>query len=190
MGRWLRLLGGASLVVATVVAGNAYISVLPERGDMDRAFARSGPMNTQVVARNFSAAVLGVRGGTRLVQSDGSAHETAGVWVIIKVRVAALTEPTYVSSLLLRDDAGREFHPTERVNQPVLNRVLQPGIPVVGEVAIEVPKDAHGFVLRLFDGPNAALDAVVEVQVPVADPKVWLTGEQMILLAPVEVDLG
>lgn len=94
--------------------------------------------------RTFFATALEVR-GAGVIRDSGLEHPTNGVWIIVKVRVAARDEPVNVGYAAVRDSAGRVYLASNRIDQPLVRgRIVQPNLPVVGEIAFEVPREAAG----------------------------------------------
>ena len=94
----------------------------------------------------FDASVLSVRGAAVLNDPEpdiatSPTHDTSGVWVIVRIRVVAVDKPVEVTYAAVRDAEGRIYLATTRFEQPFVDgeRTLQPGVPVTGEVAFEVP---------------------------------------------------
>jgi hypothetical protein len=106
-----------------------------------------------------------------VITERGLKHDTSGVWIIVKVKVVARGEPMGVSYAAVRDGKGNTYRASERINQPLAvgSRVLQPGIPVTGEIAFEVPVGvATDLSVRLADNPDdLRMDAVAEVRLPI-----------------------
>lgn len=109
-----------------------------------RPFVVEADVGEPAHGRTFEATALEVR-GAGIVYDAGLDHPTNGVWLIVKVRVAALDEPVNVGYAAVRDSAGRIYLASNRVNQPLIGgRTLQPNLSVVGEIAFEVPRDVAG----------------------------------------------
>jgi hypothetical protein len=137
---WRARLGTAALVVGAVVVAGLVSAHSPEPSDIERPFIHTGHKGDRVEGRTFDAELLGVRGGA-IVKSRGLPHETSGVWVIVKVRLTAHGEPVQLGYSALRDGDDRLFRASARVDNNPPYRQMQPGIPIVCEIAFEVPKD-------------------------------------------------
>ncbi|MBX6750727.1 MAG: hypothetical protein IRY85_13825 [Micromonosporaceae bacterium] len=120
-----------------------------------RPFIVEADVGQPARGRTFVATALEVR-GAKVIRDSGIDHATNGVWLIVKVRLTALDQPVHVGYAAVRDSAGRVYHASNRVNQPlVLGHVLQPNLPVVGEIAFEVPRDAAvSLTVELAENPT------------------------------------
>ena len=188
-GRSARRLGAAVLVVAALAIGTAITDHTPDSDAQQQPFVRTGAIGTSVDARTFSAAVLGVRGASVLapLTEEEEAHVTSGVWIIVKVRLEAHTNPTAVGYGALIDAQGRTYRATERIFEPLLGgRTLEPGIPVEGEIAFEVPvKVATHVSIRLaVEDIDQRMDAMVQVPLPITASQVaqWHTDKSPVTL--------
>jgi len=170
--RLLAVAGAVVLVLAVLVAGKALVEYRPTHAQMHKPYLRTGKTNDVVDVRTFDVTVLGTRYGSKL-RISGAVYETSGVWVIVKVRLAAHTEPMSVGYMALHDRSGRSFEATERFTQNLAGggRELQPGIPVQGEVAFEVPKDAlAGMTIRFSEAKyDQRMDAMADIALPNSD---------------------
>jgi hypothetical protein len=177
--RGVTRVGVLILIGVTLVAGRAVLGAQPEYGDTLAPFLRSGGLDQRVEAANFAVRVLGIRGAAKLNRPDGAAIDTAGVWIIVKVRLETIQKTDHLGYLGLQDARGRIFLATERFSQPLTIRDLQPGLPTEGEVAFEVPSDdATGlsFQLSAHLDTDLTLNAVANIALPVTKEAVagWL----------------
>ena len=178
--RWGVTRAGVLILIGlTLVAGRAILGAQPEYGDTLAPFLRSGGPDQRVEAANFAVKVLGVRGAAKIKRPDGAAVDTAGVWIIVKVRLEAIQKTDRLGYLGLQDAAGRIFLATERFSQPLAIRDIQPGLPTEGEIAFEVPSDdAVGLSFQLSShlDTQLALNAVANIALPVTKAAVagWL----------------
>jgi hypothetical protein len=186
--------GAGALVVAALAVGAAITTHTPDTDARERPFIRAGSMGHPVDARTFDATVVSVRAAARVAGGAKSARvrDTAGVWVVVRVRLAARDKPTSVDHAVLRDARGRSFVATPRVVQPLVgNAVLQPGLPVEGDVVFEVPRDAASarLTIRLADALDPRLDAVAEVALPIDRAAVdrWLADPVPAAIADAQV---
>lgn len=157
-------LGVGALVLAALAVGGLISSRTPDVDHRERPFVTTGTIGRPVDARAFSVIVLGVRGATKVARS-GVWHDTGGVWVLVRVRLVARDEPASVGYAAVHDSKDRTYLATNRITQPLQGRSLQPGIPVEGEFAFEVPsKVAPTLAIRLA-GPSLdqRMDAMAEV---------------------------
>jgi hypothetical protein len=151
--------------------GGAISSHKPDTDAAERPFARTGTVGAPVSVRTFVVTVRGVRGAAKISRT-GTVHDTGGVWILVRVRAVALAEPVTIGYAGVRDAAGREYWATTRISQPLLGgRTLQPGVPVDGEIAFEVPRAAAAdLTVRLARSPiDRRMDALAEVPLPHAD---------------------
>lgn len=166
-------LGVAAMIVAAIAVGGLVKNASPGTDRRERPFTRTGTVGEAVDARMFDVTVVGVRGAAKISRS-GKVRDTGGVWVLVKVRVVARDEPTIVAYAAVRDGKGRTYKATERLNQPLTGgRNLQPGLPVLGEIAFEVPKDVDDLVILV--GPTSIdhrMDAMAEIHLDVDRAKI------------------
>jgi hypothetical protein len=178
----LARLSTVALVVGTLVVGSVLLPLKPHGIAFQRPFVRGGVMGKPVEARLFRVTVLDATGGAQL-KSDPPI-DTPGVWIVVRVRAVALTEPVAIGYAALRDDRGRIFHASQKIDQPLIGgRTLQPGVPVEGEVVFEVPRDAVGHVSAQFaQHSQLTLDAVAEVPLPIGKTDVdgWLAEKKVV----------
>src|SRR5262249_29561437 len=139
------------MIVVTLLAGAGISWLGPDLAGAQNPFTKSGEPGQSVNVRTFTVTVRGARAAAGL-QIGKTALSSQGAWVIVGVHLVASTEPTHVGYAALRDRAGRIYLPTDRIRQPLLDgtRTFQPGIPMEGEVAFEVPKDALSGLTALF----------------------------------------
>lgn len=160
-----------ALIVVTLGLGSALTAITPDRDEQERPFTATGPMRAEVVGRTFTATVLSARGAAK-ISTRGRDYDTAGVWVLVLVRVSARGEPTALGHASVRDAWGREYLATGRFDQPLAGagRTIQPGIPVTAEIAFEVPVAVAGdLAVRLSStGYDQRMDSMIEVDLPAA----------------------
>jgi hypothetical protein len=191
-GRVASTLLAAGLVVAALLVGGAINAHVPDADRREQPFIHTGRMNTPVDGRTFDATVLGVRGGTKLA-GGGTAHDTSGIWVLTRVRLVARHDPASVGFAALVDNHNRVYWATGRITQYLAagGRTLEPGIPVVGEIAFEVPVAAATHLrLRLADNSvDQRMDAMTECPLKVdgATLAQWQTQTDPLRLAAPEV---
>jgi hypothetical protein len=162
--------GAAALVIVALAIGTAMRAFQPSIQSEQGAYVRTAAIGHAIDARSFDATVLGVR-GTAVIVQKGLKHDTSGVWIIVKVKVVARGEPMGVAYAAVRDGKGNTYRASERIDQPLAtaSRTLQPGIPVTGEIAFEVPVGvATDLSVRLAKNPyDQRMDAVAEVHLPI-----------------------
>jgi hypothetical protein len=173
-GRLMRRIVAAVLIIAALAIGSAITSHTPDTDDAQRAFVRTGVLGSAVDVRTFDVTVLGVRGAAQITQDD-TAHDTSGVWIIVRLRLTARTNPTVVSYAVLRDAQGRTYRATGRIDQSLLDgRPLEPGVPVTVELAFEVPTSvATGLSIQLAESEgDQRMDALARIRIPVTAAQV------------------
>ena len=188
--------GAGVLIVAALSVGGLIRSGVPDTDTSERPFTRTGAVGRKVDAQTFDATVLAVRGATKIHRVAGLTkrgdRETDGVWVLVKVRLLAHREAVQVGWAGLKDGKDRVFFCTDRIDQPLIcaGRMLQPGIPVTGEVAFEVPKDAAtDLTIQINERPiDHRMTTVIEVPLPISRGMLdgWLANAASVeVLAPV-----
>lgn len=92
----------------------------------------------------FQVHVHGARAVRTVTDIHGETVSTTGVWVVVDLSYATLTESKVPQQVMLRDSHGRVYQHSQRAS-----RGLWMGYPDLwfrGAVAIEVPEDALGQV--------------------------------------------
>jgi hypothetical protein len=191
-GRIGSALTACALVLGALLLGGAIKARVPDTAREQEPFVRTGAVGTPVDARTFTVTVLGVRGGA-ILSADRQSHDTGGIWVLVSVRLAARHAPVSIGYAALRDARGRVYRATDRVEQFLVTggRTLQPGIPLTGEVAFEVPvRVATHLSLRLAaSATDLRMDAVTDSPLPVdaAELGAWQAQKQPLVLAAPQV---
>jgi hypothetical protein len=139
-------LGAAAMILIALAVGNVVTEHVPDVDTQEEPYIRTGSFGHPIDLRTFDASVLSVRGAAVLNDPEpdiatSPTHDTSGVWVIVRIRVVAVDKPVEVTYAAVRDAEGRIYLATTRFEQPFVDgeRTLQPGVPVTGEVAFEVP---------------------------------------------------
>jgi hypothetical protein len=179
-GRRLRAAGTVALILATLAVGSTITSHTPDDDAMQQPFIRTGAIGSTVDARTLDVAVLGVRGAARITQ-DGNVHDTSGVWIIVKVRLTAHRDPTTLGYGALHDQQGRTYRASGRIEQFLLSaRTLEPGLPITGELAFEVPVSvATSLSIRLGTSElDQRMDDLAQIRLPVTADQVRLWRTQ------------
>jgi hypothetical protein len=191
-GRRLKAAATAAAIIATLAVGSAITSHTPDDDAMQQPFIRTGAIGSTVDSRTFDVKLLGVRGAAQITQDD-TVHDTSGVWILVRVRLTAFRNPTTVGYGVLRDEHGRTYRATARIDQFLLSaRTLEPGIPVTGELAFEVPVSvATGLSIRL--GANELdqrMDALAQIRLPVTAAQVrqWRAEKTAATVATAEAN--
>jgi hypothetical protein len=170
-GRLGHRLGVAVLLVIALAAGALLSRYTPDVDSAQRPFVRTGHIGQTVTLPEFTVRVRSVRGAA-VVSQSGANHDTGGVWILVTVRLAALHEPVSVGYVVLRDARGRTYRASGRISQILIGWRLQPGVPVAGEVAFEVPVAVAGnLAVQVAKPPSDDLrmDAIAEVPLSISD---------------------
>jgi hypothetical protein len=194
----LRLIGGIAAVLATLLVGQALLRTAPNADDDSATFLVGGRSFRPVVVGGLAVTVLGVRGASLVRRPDGRILDTGGVWVIVDVELTATQQTTAVRYLALADRDGNTYRVSQRWHQAITEGVpdLQPGLPVDGEVAFEVPRDAATQLsLRAGEHWSVAVGlrsrAVTDIALPVERSEVdrWVADRDPAVLVPPAVVL-
>jgi hypothetical protein len=167
LGRWLAALATATVVV---VLGGAVTNSELSVDERFREFAIPGEVGDWVSTDTFDVSVVAVRTAAVISTGSGLDHDTAGVWVLVRVRAMADQEAMWLGYAAVRDSAGQLWLATDRIDQPLVDSGyrLDPRIPVEAEVAFEVPAEAAtDLTLRLGKRPGIyALQMATLVEFP------------------------
>jgi hypothetical protein len=169
LARWLAALAVAVVVVA--LGGTVSGELSPD--ERFREFVTTGAVGDWVSATSFEASVVAVRTAGTITSEDELDLDTAGVWVLVRVRAMASDEATWIDYAVVVDSAGRSWSATERIDQPLVNGGyrIDPRIPVEAEVAFEVPQPAAtDLAIRLGEDNGLyglQMASLVEVPLPI-----------------------
>jgi hypothetical protein len=163
------LVGAGALILAALAVGSLIPGSDENIEHRERPFVAAGQVGDQRSTREIDITVTEVRGVGK-IKGDKRIHDTAGIWVIVKVRVTARAEAGIIGYAAVRDSDGRTFELSARIEQPLEGRTLQPGIPVTGELVFEMPRDAATDLTVLF--ADRAFDRRMDVQVEIDLPEV------------------
>jgi hypothetical protein len=144
-----------------------------------------GTPGEQVTVNPMWVRVNDVHAATVVIGEEQQELDTSGAWVIVDLTAAALSAPDLIERMLLRDEDGREYRASTRVENPMLKTPFEPGIPERGDVVFEVPTDALGNVtlIALPDAFHTMPRAVGEIALRVDSP-----GTQAATLRPRALD--
>jgi hypothetical protein len=194
----LKLIGGIAAVLVTLLVGQALLRTAPTADDDSATFLVGGRSFRPVVVGGLAVTVLGIRGASLVRRPDGQILDTGGVWVIVDVELTATQQTTAVRYLALADRDGNTYRVSQRWHQAITEGVpdLQPGLPVDGEVAFEVPRDAATQLsLRAGEHWSVAVGlrsrAVTDIALPVERSEVdrWVADRDPAVLVPPAVVL-
>jgi len=185
------------LLIAALAVGGVVSNWRPIEGDRvdvrERPYIVAGQVGDSVSARSFEARLVSVR-GARLLGIRSKGYETGGVWILVRVRLTATTESTAIGYAALIDDQGREFLQSNRFTQLLAagGRTLQPGIPVEGEIAFEVPRDVATSLRLRVASPilDLRMDGMAEIALPKTDTATidkWATAKEPVVMESPEV---
>ena len=192
--RRLYRIGVALVAVAALLGvidlGTRFTNLTADVEGRQRPFMADGGMGQPVHARTFIATALAMRGAAVIHDSStfsSADHKTNGVWLIVKVEITAIDQPRFVGYAAIRDAKGRVYLASPRLNQPITGgRTLQPGLPVIGEIAFEMPRDAAASpTLLLAKGSYQDMDSVVEISLGTNSPATvagWAGDQQPVTL--------
>ena len=194
----LRVIGGVAAVLVTLLVGQALLRTAPSADDDTATFLVGGRSFRPVVVGGLAVTVLGVRGAATVRRPDGKVLDTGGVWVIVKLELTATQQTTAVRYLALADRGGNTYRVSQRWHQAITEGVpdLQPGLPVDGEVAFEVPRGV-ATELSLHAGEHWSVAvglrsrAVTDIALPVERSEVdrWVADRDPAVLVPPAVVL-
>jgi len=194
----LKLIGGIAAVLVTLLVGQALLRTAPSADDDSATFLVGGRSFRPVVVGGLAVTVLGIRGASLVRRPDGQILDTGGVWVIVDVELTATQQTTAVRYLALADRDGNTYRVSQRWHQAITEGVpdLQPGLPVDGEVAFEVPRDAATQLsLRAGEHWSVAVGlrsrAVTDIALPVerSEADRWVADRDPAVLVPPAVVL-
>jgi hypothetical protein len=181
------------IIIAGVAAGDQILRHTPGSEEVSRPFVHSGRIGEAVDGRTFTVTVGDVRGARSIEESDGDRLTSDGLFVLVTVTITAKSDTTSLSHLAVAH-GDVVFWATERVRQRMAEYEFQPGIPVKGEIAFEVPRAvATGLVLRLssdqvLKGENRN-QTVAEIPLPVDQGRLtgWLAETEPLTVTVPEV---
>ena len=135
-----------AMISGTVVLGQHIIDTTPIGNDHRRPYVNTGSMGEPVDAGQFEVTVLATRGG-RVIDDFLGPVVTDGVFVVVKLRAEAYDVRAQLRYAAIRDARDNWYEATS--DSPLLDRSLQPRIPVEGEVVLELPVSAAAGPLTL-----------------------------------------
>jgi hypothetical protein len=199
-GRILRRLGriGLAFVGIALLLGTIDVTIWlnTKANDVDAAqapFTVSADMGQEAQARTFVAAALSVRGAA--VIHDSADHSTPGVWLIVKVQAAVIGKTRSIGYAAIRDSRGRVYVASDRLEDQFAGSrgvSLEPGVPEIGEIAFEVPRDAATAPTLLLAEPllDQRADSMLEIKLNTNSSATidgWATDPKATPLLPVTV---
>lgn len=173
----IALVGGAYLVSATV----------PDEDALEAPFARGGALEDRLVGRTIDVRLLEAVVVDE-IQLDDWRGTTAGTWVVAQLDAAAVSRRVNIVVELEID--GIVYAGTDRTDDLLTNRPLDPMLPIRGNVAIEVPTGvlasdaARDAVLRIMQRGDVRLDSVLEFRLDLSSLP---SGRMLEIGAPWEV---
>ena len=192
----LRRVGGVVLIVVTFLAGQALLRTSPGENERAAPFFVPGHAFQPTTVDGLLVTVQGLRGAAKLHPAEGPALTAKGVWVLVRLELMATSHTTTAAYLALADRHGHTYRPSTRLAQGLTegSPKLQPGLPVNGEVAYEVPREfLTELSLRAAEHYDEALGlrsrAVTDIaiQVSPADADRWAAEPDPAVLAVTQV---
>lgn len=158
----------SALAIVAAVSVTVWIrDRAPHPEDWQGPFLDDAAVGEPVALRDFTVTVTGIEGGRGLVIGANEPRPTGGVWLVVSVSVTTDRAPAQPKSVELVDERGRTFAPTKRLNQPMTETPVQPGMVARGAIAFEVPFDV-GDRVHVRAGPaDPRFDAVSNIAVPI-----------------------
>lgn len=179
-------IGAAALVILALAVGGLITRHIPDADEQQRPFIRTAAVGSLIGLRTFDATVLSVRGAAVITDSDQT-HDTSGIWILVKIRLVSVHKSATVGYAALLDAQGHTYTASTRIEQFLVSGGwdLQPGVPVVGEVAFEVPVAvASHLSIRLAGAQDVRLDGMAEVPLPIGADEVRRWKAQTTPVAP------
>jgi hypothetical protein len=176
------------LLLIVVVAASGWVT--GAEGDADhrfREFLVAAEIGEPVRLGGFEATLLEVRTVAQVAEGPKRGRDTGGVWVVALLRVEAVEEPVVMAYAAVADQQGRSWIASERVDQPMVAYQLQPGIPVLGRVAFEVPRRAATELSLRLGETGIELSTIAEIALPIDEAMVTAgldESEPLLLGAP------
>jgi hypothetical protein len=147
-----------ALIVATTVLGSWMITHKPGSQSMARPFFYSGHVGEVISHPTFTVEVLGVRGGSKVLDTRDENFTTEGAFVLVEVRIVANQQGVKLAAIVAVDADGRQFEAAARLTQGITEGYrFEPGIPVEADIAFEIPAEA-GPGLKMWLGTSEILD--------------------------------
>jgi hypothetical protein len=185
MSRWPRTLGAIALILLTLGGGHLLIAGQPSTAAQLGPYLHEGNIGDTVDVSTMAVTVIGVRGTTALNGPNGTMN-TSGVFVFVKLRINAYSEPVFISdeSAHVRDGNGVTYAPTTLIRQP-MEGTYQPGTPTESELVFEVQRhSALSLTLRLGTAVTSdeQLRTIAEVHLGITPLQValWLANDRPI----------
>lgn len=163
MNRVTAALAGLGLVVAAgLVAGTA-----PAPSVLQGPIPVGAAVGQQAQGRDIVVTVQGVA-LARTLRSDDWTGAASGVWVVVRLRAETrLTSGAVTGSLTV---GGRTWNVSDRPPVSLDQTSVDPGLPVEGVLAFEVPRSAlvDGAILQLGRSPRPQADSAIRVRLDLA----------------------
>ncbi|WP_328988680.1 hypothetical protein OG394_20875 [Kribbella sp. NBC_01245] len=170
-----------ALTGVVLVAIVGLYRLTPTKADFQQPVQVNGTAGKVVQTPRFEITVEAVRVGKKLkVPRTRPDRETSTSWVVVDAIVTARQDPMHLGSVFIRNTDGVQYRAT---NRNAISRVdltgfeFQPGIPVRGSFAIEMPADQlAGARLEVIEnGVFTALEPQATIPLPAAE------GEQPVV---------
>lgn len=170
-----------ALTGVVLVAIVGLYRLTPTQADFQQPVQVNGTAGKVVQTPRFEITVEGVRVGKKLkVPRTKPDRETSTSWVVVDAIVTARKDPMHLGTVTIRNAGGVQYRAT---NRNAISRVdllgfeFQPGIPVRGSFAVEMPADeVAGARLEVIEsGSFIALEPQATIPLPAAE------GEQPVV---------
>lgn len=170
-----------TLTGVVLVAIVGLYRLTPTQADFQQPVQVNGTAGKVVQTPRFEITVEAVRVGKKLkVPRTRPDRETSTSWVVVDAIVTARKDPMHLGTVSIRNTDGVQYRST---NRSAISRVdltgfeFQPGIPVRGSFAVEMPADqVAGAQLEVIENSTfVALEPQATIPLPAA------AGEQPVV---------
>lgn len=163
--RWL-----VGLVLAVVAIGITWVTP-PERA-VTAPFVVTGQIGETVQAREGTLLIDQVALADQVTDADGE-DALHGTWLVLRIAVTSVREPesNWLAMTQLLVD-GRTYSISRHVKAQFITGILQPGLPLQGWLAFELPAGTTSGEAELVftqSIPNPQLDSEIRVRLQLED---------------------
>lgn len=186
---WRHRFWQVAVVAIGVIAATEIRDARPTYEQSVASFVRHGTPDEPAGLDGIDVTVLGVE-GAKTLGAGRLLRPTEGVWVLVTVRLDAGSTPAAIGWAAVVDADGHTYDASNRFSQPMLTIRVQPGVPVEGQIAFEVPASTAATLhLRAARSTQLRLDAVVDIPLGItpADVEAWTVADTKLSLADREV---
>lgn len=166
-----RRLGKAAFVILALVIGKELGSALPDDSAALRPFEVTGAVGQVVALRTASVQVDDVQLAPTLMTSTAG-YRTPGLWLVVTVTLTPVAEHASFALTAIRSaDGVRTWEGRSR--ESLVCQRTPPGVPVVCDLAFEVPPEAlPGADLLLATAPDQRHDTVAVIELGLSQEQV------------------